>query len=97
MVWQEKAPYEAKASKKKDEYGKLMNAYNKKQVTYLVFAILYSIECGGCLLCIDWPVLYWQQSAAADGNAESDRSKSEVNDEDDEATGEVDLPISLFV
>ncbi|OAY43712.1 hypothetical protein MANES_08G091800v8 [Manihot esculenta] len=67
MTSAEKAPYEAKASKKKDEYGKLMNAYNKKQ------------------------------SAAADGNAESDRSKSEVNDEDDEATGEVDLPICLFV
>ncbi|CAN1853678.1 High mobility group B protein 1 [Linum perenne] len=27
----EKAPYEAKAGKKKDEYGKLMNAYNNKQ------------------------------------------------------------------
>ncbi|KAJ9180582.1 hypothetical protein P3X46_008803 [Hevea brasiliensis] len=55
----EKAPYEAKAAKKKDEYGKLMNAYNKKQ-----------------------------ESTADDANAESDRSKSEVNDEDDEATGE---------
>uniref|UniRef100_A0A2P2MC62 Uncharacterized protein MANES_08G091800 n=1 Tax=Rhizophora mucronata TaxID=61149 RepID=A0A2P2MC62_RHIMU len=29
----EKAPYEAKAAKKKAEYGKLMNAYNKKQST----------------------------------------------------------------
>ncbi|KAF2288535.1 hypothetical protein GH714_008257 [Hevea brasiliensis] len=56
----EKAPYEAKAAKKKDEYGKLMNAYNKKQ-----------------------------ESTADDANAESDRSKSEVNDEDDEATGEL--------
>ncbi|CAN0879752.1 High mobility group B protein 1 [Linum grandiflorum] len=27
----EKAPYEAKAGKKKDEYGELMNAYNNKQ------------------------------------------------------------------
>ncbi|KAF3659682.1 HMG1/2-like protein [Capsicum annuum] len=27
----EKAPYEAKAAKRKVEYGKLMNAYNKKQ------------------------------------------------------------------
>ncbi|KAJ8747207.1 hypothetical protein K2173_008435 [Erythroxylum novogranatense] len=27
----EKAPYEAKAAKRKAEYGKLMNAYNKKQ------------------------------------------------------------------
>ncbi|KAJ9185351.1 hypothetical protein P3X46_004995 [Hevea brasiliensis] len=55
----EKAPYEAIAAKKKDEYGKLMNAYNRKQ-----------------------------ESTADDGDAESDRSKSEVNDEDDEATGE---------
>ncbi|KAF2306376.1 hypothetical protein GH714_017218 [Hevea brasiliensis] len=55
----EKAPYEATAAKKKDEYGKLMNAYNRKQ-----------------------------ESTADDGDAESDRSKSEVNDEDDEATGE---------
>ncbi|WCJ28070.1 high mobility group B2 [Euphorbia peplus] len=27
----EKAPYEAKAAKRKEEYGKQMNAYNKKQ------------------------------------------------------------------
>ncbi|XP_055812625.1 high mobility group B protein 1 [Solanum dulcamara] len=27
----EKAPYEAKAAKRKAEYGKLLNAYNKKQ------------------------------------------------------------------
>lgn len=32
--WQEKAPYEAKAAKRKQEYEKLMNAYNKKQVKY---------------------------------------------------------------
>ena len=30
--WQEKAPYGVKAAKKKTEYEKLMNAYNKKQV-----------------------------------------------------------------
>lgn len=29
--WQEKAPYEGKAAKRKTEYEKLMNAYNKKQ------------------------------------------------------------------
>ncbi|CAI0415816.1 unnamed protein product [Linum tenue] len=29
---QEKAPYEAKAAKRKSDYQKLMNAYNKKQV-----------------------------------------------------------------
>ncbi|EPS72658.1 hypothetical protein M569_02099 [Genlisea aurea] len=31
MSENEKAPYEAKAAKKKSEYEKLMNAYNKKQ------------------------------------------------------------------
>lgn len=31
-VFQEKAPYEAKAAKRKSDYEKLMAAYNKKQV-----------------------------------------------------------------
>ncbi|XP_028770462.1 high mobility group B protein 1-like [Neltuma alba] len=55
----EKAPYEAKAAKKKAEYEKLMNAYNKKQ-TNLV----------------------------NDRDEESDKSQSEVHDEEDEASGE---------
>ncbi|RVW44523.1 High mobility group B protein 1 [Vitis vinifera] len=55
----EKAPYEAKAAKKKAEYEKIMNAYNKKQ-----------------------------ESTADDGDEESDRSKSEVNDQDDEESAE---------
>ncbi|CAL1378807.1 unnamed protein product [Linum trigynum] len=50
----EKAPYEAKAGKKKDEYGKLMDAYNNKK-----------------------------ESDAVHGD-DSDRSKSEVNDDDEE-------------
>ncbi|CAI0424238.1 unnamed protein product [Linum tenue] len=33
----EKAPYEAKAGKKKDEYGKLMDAYNNKKFPCLIF------------------------------------------------------------
>ncbi|KAF8402668.1 hypothetical protein HHK36_010757 [Tetracentron sinense] len=57
--WQEKAPYEAKAAKRKSEHEKLMSAYNKKQ-----------------------------ESMADDGDEESDRSKSEVNDEDNEESGE---------
>ncbi|CAN4115847.1 unnamed protein product [Withania somnifera] len=32
MTAAEKAPYEAKAAKRNAEYGKLMNAYNKKQL-----------------------------------------------------------------
>ena len=34
-ILQEKAPYEAKAAKRKSDYGKLMTAYNKKQVNLL--------------------------------------------------------------
>lgn len=34
--WQEKAPYEAKAAKRKTEYEKVMKAYNKKQVNTFV-------------------------------------------------------------
>ncbi|PQM37909.1 high mobility group B protein 1-like isoform X1 [Prunus yedoensis var. nudiflora] len=55
----EKAPYEAKAAKRKAEYEKQMKAYNKKQ-----------------------------ESGADDGDEESERSRSEVNDEEDEASGE---------
>ncbi|XP_031487737.2 high mobility group B protein 3-like isoform X2 [Nymphaea colorata] len=51
----EKAPFEAKAAKKKSEYEKLISAYNKKQ-----------------------------ESVADDGDEESDRSKSEMNDDEDE-------------
>lgn len=32
VVLQEKAPFEAKAAKRKLDYEKLMTAYNKKQV-----------------------------------------------------------------
>jgi hypothetical protein len=38
-IWQEKAPYEAKAAKRKSDYEKLMTAYNKKQVKY--FCIVF--------------------------------------------------------
>ncbi|KAL2509989.1 High mobility group B protein 1 [Forsythia ovata] len=52
----EKAPYEAKAAKKKTEYENLMNAYNKKQ-----------------------------ESSADEGGEESEKSRSEVHDDDDES------------
>ncbi|KAM6574260.1 hypothetical protein CsatA_022587 [Cannabis sativa] len=54
----DKAPYEAKAAKRKVDYEKQMKTYNKKQ-----------------------------EGMADDGDEESDRSKSEVHDED-EASGE---------
>lgn len=36
IVGKEKAPYEAKAAKRKAEYEKQMKAYNKKQVGVLM-------------------------------------------------------------
>ena len=33
LISKEKAPYEAKAARRKAEYEKLMNAYNTKQVS----------------------------------------------------------------
>lgn len=43
--WQEKAPYEAKAAKRKQEYEKLMNAYNKKEVKYsfCIFTLFFPV------------------------------------------------------
>ncbi|KAI5055816.1 hypothetical protein GOP47_0029337 [Adiantum capillus-veneris] len=58
----EKAPYIAKAEKRKAEYEKAMKAYNAKQ----------------------------GQPEEAGGEEDSDKSKSEVNDEDDEILGEND-------
>ncbi|KAJ4866291.1 High mobility group B protein 1 [Raphanus sativus] len=56
----EKAPYEEKAAKRKAEYEKLMDAYNK--------------------------------NLEEEGSDESEKSRSEVNDED-EASEEVTVPI----
>ena len=42
---------------------------------------------------LSWFLLCLQESTADDGYEESDRSKSEVHDEDEEATGEVGLLI----
>ncbi|KAF3787965.1 HMG1/2-like protein [Nymphaea thermarum] len=61
----EKAPFEAKAAKKKSEYEKLISAYNKKQ-----------------------------ESVADDGDEESDRSKSEMNE--DEENEEVSFCINIL-
>lgn len=47
----EKAPYEAKAAKKKADYEKLMTAYNKKQVNHLTILIAKSFSVG-----IYWPL-----------------------------------------
>ncbi|KAL6534373.1 hypothetical protein OROHE_013298 [Orobanche hederae] len=56
----EKAPYEAKAAKKKAEYEKLMNAYNK------------------------------QENSADEGDEGSEKSTSEVHDDEDGSAQERD-------
>lgn len=42
VVLQEKAPFEAKAAKRKLDYEKLMTAYNKKQVGFNPFFFYWS-------------------------------------------------------
>lgn len=92
FIFQEKAPYINKAEKRKTEYNKSMQAYNKRIVCsvipiscpiyILTFINLIHVNC----------VLFCQ---AEGGNGaeeeESDKSKSEVNDdeEDDDESGEV--------
>jgi hypothetical protein len=46
LLSKEKAPYEAKAAKKKSEYEKVMKAYNKKQVNIshlILFFVLLTL------------------------------------------------------
>ncbi|XP_047334584.1 high mobility group B protein 3-like isoform X1 [Impatiens glandulifera] len=63
----EKAPFEAKAAKRKSEYEKLMNAYNKKQ----------------------------ESASDDDADEESERSRSEINNEEDVESAEVVLSFHL--
>lgn len=55
--WQEKAPYEAKATKRKGDYQKLMTAYNKKQVSQFI-SILCIVLVSSIVLvlfiCLGW-------------------------------------------
>lgn len=87
----EKAPYEAKAAKRKAEYEKLINAYNNKQVSILYWLFCCLVHWFSCLY--DSHDIYFQASTADDVDEESDKSKSEINDEEDEASGQV---VSLF-
>lgn len=78
----EKAPYEEKAAKRKAEYEKLMDAYNKNMVSpkpYLTYI----------------QTLMWLNliSLQEEGSDESEKSRSEVNDED-EASEEVTIPLN---
>lgn len=58
LFMKEKAPYEAKAAKRKADYEKQMNAYNRKQVNNLPYCFLIS---GNALLdlLLDFLFLLW--------------------------------------
>ncbi|KAJ6909777.1 high mobility group B protein 1-like [Populus alba x Populus x berolinensis] len=69
----EKAPYEAKAAKKKSDYGKLMTAYSKKQET----------DDGGADEEDDHKHSHRSKSEV-DGQDDSDESVGEDEDDEDE-------------
>lgn len=87
-VWQEKAPYEAKAAKRKSEYEKLMTAYNKKQVNFWLIIFLI-IKWWNVVFSLLTPLCLTQESTDDDEDddeeEQSDRSKSELNDQDKES------------
>ncbi|MED6204053.1 hypothetical protein PIB30_119240 [Stylosanthes scabra] len=79
----DKAPYQAKAEKKKEEYERTMQAYNKKLVT-TCFYLRHNSDL--MILFIDFMIigLCVQEGKGPSEEDESDKSKSEVNDEDDD-------------
>lgn len=81
---QEKAPYVSKAEKLKVEYTKKMDAYNKKQVDYFPLRTHVARQCIelGDLMCRHLSL----QSGGPTASGDSDKSKSEVNDEDEEVS-----------
>lgn len=80
FFFKEKAPYEEKAAKRKAEYEKQMDAYNKNMVSFLPDLIYIQT--------LTWLTLISLQYGQEEGSDESEKSRSEVNDED-EASGEV--------
>jgi hypothetical protein len=83
---QEKAPYVSKAEKLKAEYTKKMDAYNNKQVQYARFQSTHvARQCLEIRLCVMWVMCHLLlQSGGPTASGDSDKSKSEVNDEDEE-------------
>ena len=79
MFMKEKAVYEAKAAKRKADYEKQLNLYNKKQVNQLPYPIFISSSALLDLV-LDFFYCHNLQESVANG---------EVNDEEDEASGEV--------
>jgi len=91
----EKAPYEAKAAKRKAEYEKLIKAYEKKQVRNLcqLFCCVWHLW----LSCVYILYFLWCCQASSADDDESDKSKSEVNDEDDASGEVVFFPHSMLI
>lgn len=80
MVSQEKVPYHTKAAQRKTEYEKTLAAYKQKQVLVVIFYFLLYPEC------TDAHEGYVQQDEEAGDEGtpeESDKSKSEINDEEE--------------
>lgn len=92
---QEKAPYIAKAESKKTEYVKTMQQYNMKLVWKLFFVswlcIFVFYEC-----CQIIPCFLKANGTKTTGDDDSDKSKSEVNDEEEAGTEEVINPPLLW-
>lgn len=94
LVRKEKAQYEAKAAKRKTDYEKQMKAYNKKQVDIPDLSNhmkSFRISLSFIFIFVDF-FLFWQESTEDDGDEESNRSKSEVSDDE-----EVELFFILFL
>lgn len=88
VVLQEKAPFEAKAAKRKLDYEKLMTAYNKKQVglnPFFFFFIGLDLFHSVFLSTSHWTWIHLDQESTEDEDEEeSEKSKSEVHDDDDD-------------
>jgi hypothetical protein len=95
---QEKAPYQAKADKLKAEYAKKMDKYNNPQVrpspsTVVRFCTLETTE-----RCTDLFISLYSRLQAgeeAEGSGDSDKSKSEINDEEDGSEVRPSTPTQL--
>lgn len=87
VVLQEKAPFEAKAAKRKLDYEKLMTAYNKKQVGFNPFFFFIRLDLldSVFLSTSHWTWIHLDQESTEDEDEEeSEKSKSEVHDDDDD-------------
>lgn len=91
---QEKAPYVAKAEQRKVDYEKNMKAYNKKQVILkclLQIGLLFESMINHLIFFVCLFVDVQEEGPKED--EESDKSVSEVNDEDDAEDGSDEVSV----